>query len=184
MALDRSNPSYPLQLARTLLEREDYARRAVEIEALLRHSLSLDPYHLPDAFQALADLNARLGRPAAVEAAYREALARFGGHGVAGDEVLRAMLWFRIVPLYVNWAAYLLEQERPAEAVSVLESLLREDPTIALAYALLADIHIRSRSFDRAGEILQRGLVRVPWDESLWVRWRTLPGRRTSVYEQ
>ena len=184
MALDRSNPSYPLQFARTLLARKDYAAHAAQIEALLRQSLLLDPYHLPDAFQALADLNARLGRPAAVEDAYREAMARFGGHGVAQDEVLRALLWDRIIPLYFNWSGYLLEGGRRDEAIAVLESLLREDPTIASAYVQLADIHIQSRSFALADQTLQRGLTNVTWDESLWVRWRTLPGRRTPGYQQ
>jgi O-antigen ligase/tetratricopeptide (TPR) repeat protein len=184
MALDRSNPTYSLQLARVLLQRRDYARHAEEIEALLRHSLALDPYHLPDAFQLLADLNTRLGRPAAVEGTYREAMARFGGHGVAEDEVLRAMLWHRIIPLYFNWSGYLAEDGRKAEAVSVLESLLREDPTIASAYVQLADLHIQSREYAAADQILRQGLAQVPWDESLWVRWRTRPARRTSVYEQ
>jgi O-antigen ligase len=184
MAFDRSNPSYPLQLARTLLGRKDYATHAGEIDALLRQTLTLDPYHMPDAFQALADLHIRLGQPAAAENAYRAAMVRFSGHGVAQDEVLRALLWYRVIPLYFNWSGYLLEAGREVEAVAVLESLLREDPTIASAYVQLADIYIRSRSFARADEILQRGLMRVAWDETLWVRWRTLPGRRTLVYPQ
>jgi O-antigen ligase/tetratricopeptide (TPR) repeat protein len=184
IALDRSNPSYPLQLARTLLARKDYAAHAAEIETLLRRALTLDPYHMPDAFQLLADLHIRLGRPAAAENAYRKAMVRFSGHGVVQDEVLRALLWYRIIPLYFNWSGYLLEAGREAEAVSVLESLLREDPTIASAYVQLADIHIRSRSFGRADEILQRGLMHVAWDETLWIRWRTLLGRRTPVYPQ
>jgi O-antigen ligase/tetratricopeptide (TPR) repeat protein len=184
MALDRSNPSYPLQLARALLGRKDYATHTGEIEALFRQALTLDPYHMPDAFQGLADLHTRLGQPAAVENAYREAMVRFSGHGVAQDEVLRALLWYRIIPLYFNWSGYLLEAGREAEAAAVLESLLREDPTIASAYVQLADMYIRSRSFGRADQILQRGLMHVAWDETLWVRWRTLPGRRTLVYPQ
>lgn len=182
IVFDRMNAAHPLQLAHLAMAQSPGPERRLEAETLLRQTLALDGLNYPEAYRLLAQLYREAGARDRAEEVYRDSTARYRGRKLAGG-MAYLLLWPEVAALSMDWAAFLVSDGRPHEAAKVLHSLLTEDPTLAVAYLQLADVYARQGRLLEADSILRVGMERVPTSEDLWLRWRTLPPRRTTPYE-
>lgn len=184
MALDRMNASHPFDMARLILaHRPDDPKRQVEVTTLLRQALALDPVNRPEAYRFLAQLHRHAGEQDQAERLYREAVTLYRGRELA-QGMLHILLWPEVAGLYLDWADFLASEQRLGEATEVLRSVLVEDPAWVPAYLGIAELYVRQGRFQDADRILDQGMKNAPTSEALWVRWRTLPSRRTPRYER
>ncbi len=183
MRLDRVNASHPLQLASLLMTQPGWTSRQAEAEQLLLRAIALDPLNRPEAYRLLGRLYLERGEPDRAERIYREAAARYRGRGLASG-MAYFLLWPEVAGLRTDWAALLMSQGRGSDAVPVLWELVQEDPHWTPAYLLLARAYLQMGRPGDADRVLRDGTEKTPENLALWIRWRSLPWRRTPVWEQ
>lgn len=179
MALDRMNASHPLQLAGVLTAPPGTAR-VTETDSLLRYAIQLDPLNRPEAYRRLARLYVQEDRAADAGRILRDASARYVGRQLATG-IPYLLLWPEVAGLQQDWAAWLIRDGRPQEAIEVLTGLLRDDPTWMPAALDLAAIYVRQGRRPDAAAVLVQGLARAPANEVLWARLQRLQTPSTRI---
>lgn len=176
MALDRMNASYPLQLARLIVDRAHATSAQLrEAEALVQQALTLDPWNRPEAYRLLARLYLRQGRMADADDVYRRAIARYVGGRLGGDSVIYALFWPEVVGLFLDAADVWARRGNTPQAVEVLEALLAEDPRTVPAVLRLSTLYVALGRDADARAVLQRTTAYVSDNEDLKAALRALP---------